>query len=368
MRNRRILAALVVAAVVVLLAAAAPPRAAWAGAPGEPILADFNDDGVTDRAVLGAIHPDLCSLIIQYGSAPGVYLPPIAYTYERPGGDIGTDCPDIGTAFNGDGDRYDELWLAWSETVPPGISYNRVAIDNDFTTILTYTSPLPNPTYLGTEDFTGNGTPSPFAVGPGGYYTAVIANGTAVLGPARWCSADTPAFQHADLDLNQRVDAVLAYRGGCADGGNGVVVVLDDGGTRQLELDPTGQATWRIQIGQLGTDRFLDVRTQNLRTGEVNYHHGVGNGDFIRGPDANTDRVQLTTVKPVAIDVQANDYTTAGARIVVTSPPRYGSTQVLSDERILYRPRPGHGRTDRFTYQIQRDDRRSSAVVYISFP
>ncbi|WP_422773439.1 Ig-like domain-containing protein [Plantactinospora sp. WMMC1484] len=365
MWSRRILTGLLVTA---LLAAGAPPRAAWAAAPGDPILVDFNDDGVTDRAILGAIHPNLCSLIIQYGSSPGVYLPPIAYTYQRPGVDVGTNCPDIGTAFDGDDDDRNELWLAWSEAVPPGISYNRIAIDDDFDTLLTYTSPLPNPRYLGTEDFTGNGTVTPYAVGPGGYYTAIIENGTAVLGPARWCSTGTPTFQHTDFDLNGRTDAVLAYTGGCADEENGVVVVLDDGRTRQLERDLTGQAIWRIQVSRLGADQFPDVRTQNTRTGEINYYHSVGDGEFVRGPKANTDRVRLTTVKPLAIDVQANDYTAAEARIVVTTPPRYGTTQVLSDERILYRPRAEHGRTDRFTYQIQRADRRSSAVVYISFP
>ncbi|MFY1687619.1 Ig-like domain-containing protein [Plantactinospora sp. WMMB782] len=365
MRSKPILAALVV---TTLLTLESLPRPAWAGAPGEPILADFNGDGTPDRAILGAIQPDLCSLIIQYGSAPGVYLPPIAFTYHPPGPDVGIDCPDIGTAFDADDDRLVELWVAWSDAVPPGIPYNRIAIDDDFTTIDTFTSPLPNPQFLGTQDFTGTGVVTPFAVGPGGYYTSVIEDGAAALGPGQWCSAGTPAFQHSDFDLDGRADAVLTYTGGCADGGNGVVVVLDDGQTRQLELDLTGQAAWRVRVSQLGPDRFPDIRTQNLSTGQVNYYHGIGDGNFVAGPDANTDRVQLTDVKPLAIDVLANDYVAAEARVVVIVPPRYGSTQVLSDRRILYRPRPGYGRTDRFTYQIQRGDRRSNAVVYISFP
>ncbi|MFC6022312.1 Ig-like domain-containing protein [Plantactinospora solaniradicis] len=365
MWSRRTSTAILLAALVVVMET---PKPTLAGGPGEPILADFNDDGIIDRAVLGAIHPNLCSLIIQYGSAPGVFLPPIAYTYQRPGVDVGTNCPDIGTAFDADNDRFDELWLAWSDTVPPGITYNRIAIDQDFTTITTFTSPLPNPTYLGTQDFTGTGVVSPFAVGPGGYYTSMIVDGVAVPGLAQWCSANAPAFQHADFDRDRRVDVVLSYTDGCTDHGNGVVVLLATGERRQLELDLTAQDTWRAQVASFGSDRFLDVRTQNLRTGEVNFFHGVGNGDFVRGPRAQSDRVQLARVRPVAIDVLANDYATSTAQIVITVPPRYGTARVLSDKRILYSPRQQHGLTDRFTYQIRSEGRRSSAVVRISFP
>ncbi|MEE6306095.1 Ig-like domain-containing protein [Plantactinospora veratri] len=356
----------VLLATAVIATGAAPP--ARAAGPGEPILADFNDDSTIDRAVLGAIHPNLCSLVVQYGSAPGVYLPPIAYVYERPGGPIGTNCPDIGTAFDADNDRFDELWLAWSDRVPSDVTYNRLAIDHDFRTITTFTSPLANPLFMATADFTGNGVVTPWAVGPGGYYTSVLTDGVAALGPGRWCSAGTPTARHADFDFDRRADAVLSYTDGCADHGNGVVVVQDNGNIQQLELDPTGRTIWRIQVGQLGDDRFPDIRTQNLTTDEVNYFHGTGTGTFVRGPDANTDSVQLAKVKPVAIDVLANDYASSEARVVITVPPRYGTVRVLSDRRVLYTPRQQHGRTDRFTYQLQGSGGRSSAVVTIRFP
>ncbi|MDG4789585.1 Ig-like domain-containing protein [Micromonospora sp. WMMD1102] len=366
MWSRRIVAVLAVTAVV---ATGPIPPAARAGGPGEPILSDFDNDGTVDRAVLGAIYPNLCSLIIQYGTSPGVYLPPVAYAYQRPGGgELGTDCPDIGTAFDADDDQFNELWLAWSDSVPASVPYNRIAVDHDFDTITTFTSPLANPSYLGAEDFTGNDVRSPFAVGPGGYYTSILVDGVAQLGPARWCSADSPAFTHTDFDVNGRTDAVLAYTDGCVDHGNGVVVVFADGETWQLELDPTGQTSWQAQARNLGGDQYPDVETRNLRTGEVNYYHSAGDGTFVRGPDANTDRITLTSEKPVAIDVLANDYVASTARVVVVTPPRYGTIQVLSDQRIRYSPRAQHGRTDRFSYQVRRNGRRSTATVYLTFP
>ena len=83
---------------------------------------------------------------------------------------------------------------------------------------------------------------------------------------------------------------------------------------------------------------------------------------------ANTDAVQLTKTKALAIDVLANDYASRYAKVIITSPPRYGTVKVLSDRRIVYRPNPTHGRTDRFTYQLVEEGKRSSATVNIKYP
>ncbi|MGI5214400.1 Ig-like domain-containing protein [Plantactinospora sp. CA-290183] len=348
------------------LLAAAPP--ATAGAPGDPIMGDFNLDGIQDRAVLGAVEPDLCSVIVQYGAGPGVYVPPVAHVYTRPGGHTGIVCPDIGTAFDADGDHADELWVGWSAGPPPGVAYNRLAIDHDFDTITTYTSPIVAPAFVGRQDFAGTGVLTPFTVGPGGYATALMQDTTPVAGPQQWCSANTPGFQHIDFDGDRAMDTLLTYSGACADNSSGVVVLLDDGTARQLELDPTGTRRWRVAVVYSSPDRIPDVRTTDIATGEVEIYHGTGFGTFVRGPDANTDRVYLTRVRPIAINVLANDWAAADTDVVVTVPPRYGTVQVLSDRRILYRPNPQHGRTDRFTYQLVRDDRRSSATVYLTFP
>jgi hypothetical protein len=118
-------------------------------------------------------------------------------------------------------------------------------------------------------------------------------------------------------------------------------------------------------------DRFPDVRTVNQVTGGVSYFVNSGQGGLsflVRAPDANTDRVVLTSTKAVAIDVLGNDLVTRWATLVITTPPRYGTVQVLSDLRVLYRPDPRHGRTDRFTYQLGEEGRHSSATVYLRFP
>jgi len=367
MSHRRIstLATLATAAALVVAPPGTAPAAA--GGPGEPIFGNFNQDEFPDRVVLGAINPDLCSIILQYGAGPGVFVPPIAFVYTPPEV-TGLNCPDIGTAFDADGDDTDELWLAWSNGPPAGISYNRLAIDNDFSTITTLASPLAAPVYLGTADIEGTGVPTPYSIGPGGYYTSIIRGGTSELGPQQWCSADTPTVVHARFDGNAAVDTLVSYRQACTDNSSGVVVLLDDGTVRHLEHDPTGRSRWRVTTTYLDSDRLLDVRTENVDTGRIEHYHSTGTGTFVRGPDANTDRVTLTQVRPLAIDVLANDYVAADARVTVTSPPRYGQVQVMSDRRIRYAPNPDHGRTDRFTYTLVRDGRRSSAVVYITFP
>lgn len=125
------------------------------------------------------------------------------------------------------------------------------------------------------------------------------------------------------------------------------------------------------RVVNVNGDRYPDARTTNRATGEVNYFVNTGTvGGFllVRAPDANTDRITLTDRKGIAIDVLANDFAGHHADIVITTAPRYGTVQVLSDRRILYRSASSGGRTDRFTYQVTEEDRRSSATVYIRLP
>lgn len=363
MWTRRIAAAAGLA-IIATTATASPSRA---GGPGDSIIGDFNADGLSDIAVLGSVEPALCSVIVEYGTSPGVHLPPVATVYARPGNSAGTSCPDIGLGFNADSDAGDELWIGWSQGAPASLTYNRMVIDDNLRTILTFSSPI-TPTFMGTADFTGEGRETAFSVGFGGFATYVIQNGVGQLGPERWCSEDVPGYQLKDLDGNRAVDVVLSYSAGCADNSNGVVVVLHDGTTHHLEIDPAGESTWKARILETSGDRFPDIRTENLVTGKVNHYIGHGDGSFVEAPDANTDTVHLTRIRPLAIDVLDNDYVAEESEVVITAPPRYGTVRVLSDRRVLYSPDPSHGRTDRFTYQVRQDDKRSSAAVNIKFP
>lgn len=368
MWSRRIATLTVLTTVAAFAATPSVSTPAAAAGPGDPIFGNFNMDAFPDRLVLGAIAPNLCSMIVSYGAGSGVFVPPIAFVYPLPGGFTGVPCPDIGTAFDADADAADEIWIAWSGGPPPGVTYNRLAIDHTFAAITTFDAPITAPTHMGTADFLGRGMDTPYSVGPGGYSTTVVQAGSAVLGPQRWCSVDAPAYSHARFDNDAAIDTVLSYRQACGDNSSGVVVLLDDGTVRQMEHDPTGESRWRISTSYLGDDRFLDVQTENVATGRIENYHSTGAGTFVRGPKANTDRLTLPSSRPIAIDVLANDWVATSAEVTLTSPPRYGRVQVLSDRRILYSPNPTHGRTDRFTYTLVRDGRRSSATVYLTFP
>jgi len=357
--------------IITVVALGGPVPAAHANVPGEPIIGEFNGDGLTDRATLGGVSPNLCSTIVEYGSAPGVFLPPLAFVYLRPN-DTTDACPDLGVAADVNNDGLNELWLAWSDGAPPTLSYNRIVLRApDFQPIITFNSPITRPTFMGVAVFTPGGMPSPYAVGQGGIANLEVQDTTAVLGPIRFCTVDAPSAQLASWERNGAQGVLLAYADACADHSSGVVRIRQDGSVVQLESDPTGETTWTARVVDADGDRFPDVRTINQRTGEVSYFVNTGPGgtfSLVRAPDANTDRVQLTSTKAVAIDVLANDHASRHAAVTVTAAPRYGTVQVLSDRRIVYRPNPSHGRTDQFTYQLAEEGKRSSARVTIRFP
>ncbi|MBE1488367.1 Ig-like domain-containing protein [Plantactinospora soyae] len=363
-----------VATLVVLLtvvSATAVPPTARAGARGDVLFGDYNSDGFQDEAVLGAILPNLCSTIVTYGAAPGFYTPPIAYTYLALGGSATPDCPDIGVAANVDDDPADELWIAWSQGAPATVDFNRLVLQTpSFTPTIRYTSTIIRPTFIGKAVFDASGQYSPYAIGPGGLLSSIIEGDVVVAGPVAFCSVDAPTVQIADWNSDGIDSVLLTYTRGCTDNSNGVVEIRQDGAIRHLEIDPAGRTAWTARLTNANGDRFPDVRTVNQTTGEVSYFINNGGGDFslTRAPDANTDQVTLATVRPLAIDILANDFVSRYAEITITVPPRYGTVQVLSDRRVIYRPNPTHGRTDRFTYQLVEEGKRSSATVNIRFP
>lgn len=364
------LAAAVVVITVSVLGPVAP--AAQAGVPGETIFGNFNGDEFPDSVVLGSVSPNLCSTIVRYGSAPGVFTPPVAFVYLRPGGGSAPDCPDIGVAADLNGDTLDDVGVGWSQGAPVGEGFNRLILSPpDFHPLVTYTSVILRPAFFGTGVFSPGAAPSPYVLGPGGIANAIIQGGTAVPGPIRFCTIDTPAAQLADWSQNGVDGVLLSYRDGCADHSSGVVRIRPNGSIEHLESDPTGRTQWTARVVNADGDRFPDVRTTNQTTGAISHFINTGHGGMfflVRAPDANSDTVFLTSTKAVAIDVLDNDYATSSAQVTITVPPRYGTVQVLSDRRIIYRPSPHHGRTDRFTYQLSEDGRRASATVYLRFP
>ncbi|GAA3726617.1 hypothetical protein GCM10022225_04740 [Plantactinospora mayteni] len=356
---------------IITVAALGTGVPAEAGTPGETVLGDYNGDGLTDRATLGGVAPDRCSTIVEFARSPGVFEPPLAFVYLRPDGDVGV-CPDLGVAVDVNLDGLDELWVAWSQGAPPTLSYNRIVLDPPaFQPIATYASPILHPTFIGAAVFAPGQPPTPYSVGPGGLVSYIVQNGVVVAGPIRFCTVDVPNVQVTDWERDGVEGALVAYTDACADGSSGVVRIRADGSTAQLELDPTGRTAWTARVVNADGDRFPDVRTVNQSTAEVSYFINTGEGGeffLTRAPDANTDLVQLTSTKALAIEVLANDLASRYATVTVTGQPRYGTVQVLSDRRIVYRPNPHHGRTDQFTYQLTEEGKRSSARVNIRFP
>ncbi|AVT38818.1 Ig-like domain-containing protein [Plantactinospora sp. BB1] len=367
-RTPKLLVAVTVA--VVGTTFAVPPTVAPADQPGAELAGDYNADGLPDLATLGVVAPDLCSTIVEYGSPDGVYRPPVAHTYLRPNG--GTPiCPDIGVAANLDGDPADELWIGWSQGAPPALDFNRIVLQPPgFTPTARYTSPISRPSQIGSAAFGGDGRSSPYDVGPGGVQSFVVSGDTVRPGAIGFCTVDVPVVQTADLDRNGIAGAVVSYADDCRQAGSGVVRIREQGEREQLQLDSGGRTTWAAQVVDADGNRWLDVRTVERGTGDVDYFVNRGAespGVLVPSPDANTDRVDLAAPRALAIDVLGNDHASRYADVTVTVPPRYGTTRVQSDRRIVYRPRADHGRTDRFTYQLVEEGRRSTATVTLRF-
>ncbi|MGX7676074.1 Ig-like domain-containing protein [Plantactinospora sp. DSM 117369] len=352
-----------------------PGPESWAGTRDETLLGDFNGDGLQDSATLGRIAPNLCSTIVEYGTAAGVYLPPVAYTYLTPNGGGTPNCPDIGVALNVDDDPVDELYIGWTGGPPATVDFSRMVLQPPaFVPSAFYTSPITRPTFIGAGRFGEGGRESPYGVGPGGVINVVVDGSAVAPGPISYCSETAPTVQLTDWNRDGVHGMLVSYTDGCepgATGSSGVVRIHHSGAVQQLELDPAGRASWTAQVVNANDDRWPDARTIDRATGEVDYFiNDRAPVDFtlVPSPDANTDRIDLTEIRPLAIDVLHNDHASRYADVTVTTPPRYGTTQIRSDRRIVYRPRADHGRTDRFSYQLSEAGKRSTATVTIRFP
>jgi hypothetical protein len=365
---RRSLAVLVTLTTVATLGAL--PIPAHAAGPGEVLHGQFNSDGLSDAAVLGAVSPNLCSTIVQYGTFGGVYLPPLAFTYPAPTADL--DCPDVGVASDVNNDGLDELWVGWSHGAPAGLGYNRLVLTPPtFQPTARYTSVIDQPVFVGTAVFQLGVPATPYSVGPGGVANYLYTPGGVVPGPIRFCSVDSPAVQLADWNQDGIEGVLVAYTNACADANSGVVRIRQDGSVQQLEFDPSGRTRWSARVVNANGDRYPDVRTINQTTGETTYYINTGTGrNFLlhRAPHAHTDTITLTGTKPTALDVRANDHASTWAKMAIIDPPRYGTVRILTDQRVLYRPNPTHGRTDKFTYQLTQEGKHGNATVYLRYP
>jgi hypothetical protein len=367
MWGKRIAISIVMTAVAAVGAVGAAAPAARAGGVGAPIFGDLNADGFIDTSILGFVAPNFCSVIVNYGGPPDVFIPPVVHIYLRPGSIA--NCPDLGTAFDFNGTGGDDLWLGWSTPPPANLNYNRLILDpsNDFQIVSTFLSPV-TPVFLGRAVFTPGGTRTNYSYGKGGFASYIITPTFTGLGPEKWCSVDVPTIHLRDFNGNRAQDVLISYTKGCSASENGVVAVLDGGTVQQLEIDPSGQQTWAAKVVFANSDKIPDVQTVNQVTGQIDTFIGVGDGSFVLSPTAvDDDAVIITDATRTAIDVLANDYTTNQAKVTITTPPRSGTAQITSSRTVIYTPRASHGTTDRFVYQLTENGRTSRATVNIRF-
>ncbi|MEV4760382.1 Ig-like domain-containing protein [Micromonospora sp. NPDC049559] len=373
MWGRRLTTAVVLATVVVAggfgPGGTAPARAQT---PGDPVFGDVDGDGFRDRIYLGTVEPGQCAVIVEYGRPGGMLMPPVAYTYLRPGG---TDvrCPDIGVAVNLDLDNdVDELMVAWSGGPPPTIARNLLVLGPDFMPAFGISTFVSRPRYLGSADFNADGRADVYALssadrGLETYYS--LGDGTLTVGPLRWCAGTVePAFK--DFDRDGATAAVVAYTEGCSDDANGVVKVSSNGDVQQLQYDPAGVRQWQAKVAYVNGDSLADIRTLALDTGEIEYFvqvPGTIPARFVESPTAVHDRVTISGDRAATIPVLANDYVTTSARLTIVEPPRYGTAQVTSARTVVYRPDADRRATDRFVYRVTEGLRTSNAAVNIRF-
>lgn len=341
----------------------ASPSPAFAGGPGDPIYGDLNGDRLRDRARLAAIVTNKCVVAVELGKSGGGYQAARNYTYHTFAPGTPAYCPDLGVATDLDGDLRDELVIGWFDGHPPSFDHDVLVLKN-FKPSTGFDAFL-QPSFMGLADFNGDSRPDLYEwTDQGGGFATYLNTGTGTMvpGPVKWCSA-RPQYELADFNRDGAMDVVIAYTEGCGEYFSGVVVVLDDGTVEHVQADEFGESVWRVAVRNLNGDRYPDLVTTNLVTGEVLSHINDGDGTFTRAPRAVFDRVYVTSSAETVIRILDNDLATRQAKVTITSPPRYGTAQVTVNRTIVYTPTtPPDGAKDRFVYLLTEPDRKKSAT------
>ncbi|MFC6020793.1 FG-GAP repeat domain-containing protein [Plantactinospora solaniradicis] len=357
----RVLVGCVVAAIGAVTLAVPAAHAAPAQ---QPIYADVNGDGVTDRTILpvqGSPDPT-CGVSVALGTGRGGYGPARWYHYRLPGWNAPvSSCPDSGEYDLG-GDGTLELLVNWYNGPEDSLGYNLVVL-RDYRPVAKYRAVR----RVGGNfkaDFNGDGLQDLYIVtdDPDGFQSYLnTPSGRLVRGPSHWGGVRGHAT--ADFDGDGGTDIVLEYLEGDRPPYEGVVVVFGDGTTAQLADNTT--YGWKIRIIDANRDGRLDVELRNPYA--VLVHINRGDQSFVPAPVANSDVFSASRAGPNVFAVRANDHANWNASLSIVTQPRYGRlTRSASGAELVYQRTATHRLTDSFSYRLSQNGRSDDANVTVT--
>ncbi|MEV0719363.1 hypothetical protein [Asanoa sp. NPDC050611] len=355
MRAKRVLAALAVAACASTLLAGP----AFAGGEGDPLLGDVNADGRTDRATLVALPGQECGVDVELGQAGGGFGTATRYTWPNPA-EVNY-CPDLGVILDLGGDGASELLLAYFWGRPPGVDTDLIVLE-DFTPAGGFDA-IFQPSFIGLENFNTDDLVDVYEwtdQGDGLVTWLNTPTGQLVPGPVHQRALDF-GFEFADFDRDGASDVVIGYTGAYPQTPDtAAVVILDDG--KRVTLRDDG-SYYDVDALDANGDGKLDVRLDNLDTGEVVHFIGNGRGGFTEAPNAVDDTVQVRHREQKTISVLVNDAATSAATLQIVTPPAYGTIVRTTSKGFIYRNTAKHN--DSFVYRLTVDGKSDTATAVL---
>lgn len=209
MRRARSLLLLAVFALVCGVTAILPGVANAQPAPGTPIFGDFNNDGVTDEAIVGPAGVAPCTVTVMLGNGDGTFGAPQTFPFSVPAEFQGL-CPDIGVAMKLGDDTYEDIVATWNYVDEQSVMVLR-NVNGTFQAGPIFPGAV-EPDFMRTADLTGNGRQDLIEGSDQATELLTFLNnpdGTLTRGPINVC-ADHPQYALADFNGDGGQSMLLA--------------------------------------------------------------------------------------------------------------------------------------------------------------
>lgn len=276
MRPVRLLLALALTAGIM----AALPAAANAAFFGQTFIADFNNDGIPDRVLLGQVTgsgAQTCTITVQFGTKKGTLGPPTVHQFPP----RFAFCPNTGVAVRLGTDTRLDLVLGFSSA-----DLSEFLVFRDFQLSATVSGVL-DPDYMRTADLNGDGRLDIISASNqiGQFETFINnADGTLTRGPSV-CTDSDPQNALADFNGDGGQDILMARSCGMGNFPHGVEVVFGNGQTPVvLTTDTSGDpfATYTVFATDVNYDGIPDAGVVLTAHGTTTLQYFVndGHGNF----------------------------------------------------------------------------------------